>query len=331
MDFTAEAAALHDGLVALRRELHARPETDTDTVWTADRIAAELDTIDVPYTRLPDKQLVGRIGSGASPSIALRADMDGLPITEDTGLPFASTNATMHACGHDGHRAMLVGAARLLKGVQDALNGTVHLCFQSAEETGRGWDRILNHLGDVGGVDQAIALHLWADVDSGTISVVSGPRMAGVERFDITITGRGGHGSRPDDPRGQRSRLGVAGRAGHRGHARPDERRVRTDRGIGELPSTCRSTRGSWPTSGSSALRSSSPTTTIRSSTSMKTSCHTVPSSSHAMPISTSPEVGRCRTRDSRRPSAPARRAARKFPRRSWNPCPPSTRFEARR
>lgn len=198
MDFTAEASAIHDKLVALRRELHAHPETDTDTVWTADRIAAELDAIDVPYTRLADNQVVGRIGSGANPSIALRADMDGLPITEDTGLPFTSTNGAMHACGHDGHMAMLVGAARLLKEVQDEQTGTIHLCFQSAEETGQGWDRILDHLADSGGVDQAIALHLWADVDIGTISVVSGPRMAGVERFDITITGRGGHGSRPD-------------------------------------------------------------------------------------------------------------------------------------
>lgn len=198
MDFTAEASAIRDRLVVLRRELHAHPETDTDTVWTADRIAAELDAIDVPYTRLADNQIVGRIGSGSGPSIALRADMDGLPLTEDTGLPFASTNGAMHACGHDGHMAMLVGAALLLKEAQAGRPGTIHLCFQSAEETGRGWDRILDHLAESGGVDQAIALHLWADLDIGTISVVSGPRMAGVERFEISIRGRGGHGSRPD-------------------------------------------------------------------------------------------------------------------------------------
>jgi amidohydrolase len=198
LDFTAEASAIRDRLVVLRRELHAHPETDTDTVWTADRIAAELDAIDVPYTRLADNQIVGRIGSGSGPSIALRADMDGLPLTEDTGLPFASTNGAMHACGHDGHMAMLVGAALLLKEAQAGRPGTIHLCFQSAEETGRGWDRILDHLAESGGVDQAIALHLWADLDIGTISVVSGPRMAGVERFEISIRGRGGHGSRPD-------------------------------------------------------------------------------------------------------------------------------------
>ena len=189
---------MHDYLVALRRELHAHPETDTGTEWTADRVAAELDALGVEYTRLADNQVVGRIGSGDRPAIALRADLDGLPVVEETGLPFASTNGAMHACGHDGHTAMLVGAACLLKRVEDDLDGTVHLCFQSAEETGRGWDRILDHLADAGGVAHAVALHLWADVDSGTISVVSGPRMAGVERFDITVEGRGGHGSRPD-------------------------------------------------------------------------------------------------------------------------------------
>lgn len=198
MDFTAAASDLHDRLVALRRELHAHPETDTDTVWTVGRIAAELDALEIPYLRVADNQVVARIGSGDGRSIALRADMDGLPVVEQTGLPFASTNGAMHACGHDGHMAMLIGAASLLKGVEDDLDGTVHLCFQSGEETGRGWDRILDHLREVGGVEQAIALHLWADVESGTISVVDGPRMAGVERFDIAVVGRGGHGSRPD-------------------------------------------------------------------------------------------------------------------------------------
>lgn len=198
MHFTTRASALRDDIVALRRELHAYPETGVDTVWTATRVREELEALDVEYSRLRDNQVAARIGTGNGPGIALRADMDGLPVGEETELSFASTNEAMHACGHDGHTAMLLGAARLLKEAEDELPGTVHLCFQSGEETGQGWDRILAHLRTVGGVDQAIALHLWADVDSGTISVVSGPRMAGVERFDITVTGRGGHGSRPD-------------------------------------------------------------------------------------------------------------------------------------
>lgn len=198
MDFTSRASALRDELVTLRRELHAYPETDVDTSWTANQITGALEALDVRYTRLPDNQIVAHIGTGDERAIALRADMDGLPVVEETGLSFASTNGAMHACGHDGHMAMLLGAARLLKPAEDDLDGTVYLCFQSAEETGRGWDTILDYLRKVGGVDEAIALHLWAEVDSGTISVVDGPRMAGVERFDITITGRGGHGSRPD-------------------------------------------------------------------------------------------------------------------------------------
>lgn len=198
LNFTSEAAALRGHLIRLRRELHANPEIGMSTPWTVGRIIFELEYLDVPYTRLSCNQVVGRLGTRGGPGIALRADMDGLPVLEETGLPFASANGNMHACGHDGHMAMLIGAARLLKKAEDELPGTVYLCFQSGEETGEGWDVILDHLREVGGVAQTAALHLWADVDSGEISVVSGPRMAGVERFDITITGLGGHGSRPD-------------------------------------------------------------------------------------------------------------------------------------
>lgn len=198
MDFTAAAKAIEPDLIALRRESHANPELDIETVWTVNRVCEELDSLNIPYTRLDENQVVGLIGTRGSQNIAIRADMDGLPVAEETGLPFASTNGNMHACGHDGHVTMLVGAARLLKQVEDELAGAVHLCFQSAEETGRGAGVILDHLRSAGGVDQVIAIHLWADVDSGKVSIVPGPRMAGADGFRITVNGIGGHGSRPD-------------------------------------------------------------------------------------------------------------------------------------
>lgn len=112
MDLTTRASALRDQIVTLRRKLHASPETGIDTVWTANQIADELDKLGVAYTRLPSNQIVARIGRGSAPAIALRADMDGLPVVEETELPFASTNGAMHACGHDGHTAMLLGTAQ---------------------------------------------------------------------------------------------------------------------------------------------------------------------------------------------------------------------------
>lgn len=189
---------MHDELVGLRRELHANPELHTDLPWTANRIARALDELGISYLRLDEHCLVGTVGNGGGRSIAIRADMDALPMTEETGLSFASENGCMHACGHDGHAAMLVGAAALLKNVEDDLGGIVYLCFQSGEETGAGAGVILDHLRSVGGVDQVIAIHLWADIDSGRISVVAGPRMAGADGFQITVHGVGGHGSRPD-------------------------------------------------------------------------------------------------------------------------------------
>lgn len=198
MDFTAAAQAIEADLIALRRELHANPELHTETVWSANRMAEELDKLGIPYVRLRENCVVGKIGTDGPRNIAIRADMDGLPVTEETGLPFAATTGTMHACGHDGHMTMGVGAARLLKQVEDQLEGAVYLCFQSAEETGAGAPGIVEYLESVGNVDQAIAIHLWADVDSGKVSIVKGPRMAGAMGFDITVHGVGGHGSRPD-------------------------------------------------------------------------------------------------------------------------------------
>ena len=187
-------------IVELRREFHAHPELSLEEVRTSKRVAEELEKMGIQVEMLADHCVVG-ILEGGKPGkrLAIRADMDALPIQEENDTSYKSINpGVMHACGHDGHTAMLLGTAHLLKDLQEELHGSVFFCFQSGEEIGRGADVILKHLDLHGGVDQAIAIHLWADIPSGKISVVEGARMAAVDVFDIQVIGKGGHGSRPD-------------------------------------------------------------------------------------------------------------------------------------
>ncbi|MDI9521449.1 MAG: amidohydrolase [Bacillota bacterium] len=190
-------------IVAMRRDFHRHPELSFQEVRTSQVVCDELDKMGIPYVRLEKNCVVGLIkGDQAGENgkkLAIRADMDALPITEEAEVPFKSQNdGVMHACGHDGHTAMLLGAGKMLKDLQNELKGDVYLCFQSAEEVGGGAMIIVDYLKSLGGVDQAIAIHLWADLDSGFISVEEGARMANVDQFMIEVLGRGGHGSRPD-------------------------------------------------------------------------------------------------------------------------------------
>lgn len=163
-------------------------------------IRSELERMQIPYVDVDEGGIVATLGNGKEGKrIALRADMDALPITEDTDPPFKSKNVgVMHACGHDGHTAILLGTARMLKAVESELPGQAYLCFQAAEEIGRGARPIIDYLKAQGGVDRVIAEHLWADIDAGKISIIAGARMAGGDSFTIEIEGSGGHGSRPD-------------------------------------------------------------------------------------------------------------------------------------
>lgn len=184
----------------LRRELHAYPELSMHEIRTSEIVCAELEKVGIPFTRLKDNCVVGVLtGYHPGKRLAIRADMDALPITEENDLSYKSqNNEVMHACGHDGHTAMLLGVARLLSEYRESLCGTVYFCFQSAEETGGGADVILEFLESQGRVDQAIAVHLMIDIPSGKISLSKGARLAAADGFDIEIIGKGGHGSRPD-------------------------------------------------------------------------------------------------------------------------------------
>ena len=195
----ALAEGQRDYMVSLRREFHRRPELAGEEVWTSARIAQELTALGIPFVVDERRNVIGRI-EGARPGkrLALRADFDALPMTEATGLPFASENpGVMHACGHDGHAAGLLGAARLLWDLRDQLAGTVYLCFQMGEEQGWGAAEIIEYLKAQGGVDLAVGIHLMPEWEPGTFVCMPGPFMAGAVGWDITVTGRGGHGSAP--------------------------------------------------------------------------------------------------------------------------------------
>lgn len=200
MKFTKQSKEYEDYIVNLRRDFHINPELSFKEVRTSQVVCNELDKMGIPYVKLDNNCIVGKIkGASKGKKIAIRADMDALPIVEENEKSYVSKNVgVMHACGHDGHTAMLLGAAKMLADVKEELKGEVFLCFQSAEEVGGGAREILGYLDEQGGVDEVISAHLWADIPSGSISIVEGPRMAAGSSFTIEVIGRGGHASRPD-------------------------------------------------------------------------------------------------------------------------------------
>ncbi len=192
---------LSDRVIAWRRDLHRIPGVGYDLGQTADYVERELRKMGLCVTRLcGGSGLCATIdGAGDGKTVALRADMDALPIREETGLPFASTNGCMHACGHDGHMAQLLGAAALLCG-DKSFPGHVRLLFQPAEENQGGARKMIED-GALDGVDAVFGMHIGylTDAPSGMFSFREGTSMAGFSPFDITIRGRGGHGARPED------------------------------------------------------------------------------------------------------------------------------------
>lgn len=188
-------------IIGLRRWFHQHPEVSFQEKETSAKIKEELTLLGIPYEELPPNYgLVATIqGKASGKVIAARADIDALPVTEETGLPFASCHAgVMHACGHDTHISMLLGAAKVLNEIKEELNGTVKLVFQSAEEIGGGYQEILNYFESIGGVDQVIGLHIWGTLPAGEMLLIPGPVFAGGNGFTGKIYGRGGHGARPD-------------------------------------------------------------------------------------------------------------------------------------
>jgi len=195
-----EAEAARDWIVEIRRELHQYPELGFEEVRTSALIRRKLDELGIPY-RYPvaETGVVATVGTGSGRCVALRADMDALPITEEADVPFRSRNeGRMHACGHDCHTAMLLGAARILKAREAELEGTVKLLFQPAEEGGGGGGRMRDEgvLADPP-VERIFGLHVWPFLPTGTIGARAGTFMAATAAMEIVITGRGGHAAMP--------------------------------------------------------------------------------------------------------------------------------------
>ncbi len=189
-------------IVALRRDIHREPELGFDTEKTAEKVLAALDGLPLEIeTGVAHNGVVATLMGGGDdgPTVGLRADMDALPIHEETGLPFASeADGKMHACGHDGHTSMLVGAAKTLcqEHVRERLSGTVKFVFQPAEEGGGG-GRVMVEEGVAEGVASIFALHLWPGLPFGTAATKAGPIMAAADAFELKIKGSGGHGAMP--------------------------------------------------------------------------------------------------------------------------------------
>ena len=195
-----EEQMLRDYVVGLRRAFHQEPELGLKEFETSRRVQEELSARSIPFHMVGETGVVAEISGGRpGPTVLLRADMDALPIQEATGLPFASrVPGVMHACGHDAHTAMLLGAAALLWEEREALPGRVRLVFEPAEEFA-GAGRALLEAGILDGVDTAFAVHVAPNLPCGAVSVQPGVRMSGCGFFSLTVRGKSGHGSAPHE------------------------------------------------------------------------------------------------------------------------------------
>lgn len=195
------ACEMENELISLREELHMYPETDFCENKTSAIIRGELDKLNIPYTVMAKTGICALItGKNDGKTVLLRADMDGLPILEENDLPYKSKNiGYMHACGHDVHTTCLIGAAKILCGLKDKINGNVKLIFQPAEEGVGGALPMINEGAmENPKADAAFALHVEPLEKVGNIQVKDGAIMASPDEFVVKIRGKGGHGSAPE-------------------------------------------------------------------------------------------------------------------------------------
>ena len=193
-----EIQKISEHIYSYRRDFHQYPELSFQEYRTAETISKHLESFGIEHrTGVGKTGVVGEIVFGDGPTIALRADMDALPIQEVGDLKYKSKNeGVMHACGHDGHMAILLGAANALSKNQKLKKGKVRFIFQPAEE-GAGGARYMIKDGCLDQVDEIYGLHLWNYQPVGEIGVKNGPIMAAADMFDIIIKGKGGHGATP--------------------------------------------------------------------------------------------------------------------------------------
>lgn len=186
-----------------RRYFHAHPELSFEEVETTKAIAAELDKLGISYEINPEKNtgIVATIASKTpGKAVMLRADIDALNVHEKNDVDYVSKReGFMHACGHDGHIAILLGAAKYLKEHEDEIKGTVYLVFQPAEEVGSGAPYMMNFGDWYEKVDNVFGGHVWSGLEAGKINCPPGPRMAAGDQFIIHVHGKSGHGAQPHE------------------------------------------------------------------------------------------------------------------------------------
>lgn len=190
----------HNYVVAMRREFHSNPEPSMQEHKTCKRIMEELEKIGVEHKKIAGTGVIATIkGNNPGKTIALRGDIDALAVVEETGKEYSSkVQGLMHACGHDTHASMLLGAVKVLNEMKDEIHGTVKFFFQPGEEVGQGARKMVEE-GALDGVDSVMGIHIDSTLPVGCITASTGPCMASADMFKITITGKGGHGSAPHD------------------------------------------------------------------------------------------------------------------------------------
>lgn len=193
---------IYPEMIKIRRYLHQYPEVSFQEYETAKYIANYYEKLGIPYeTKVGGNGVIATLkGDQPGKTIALRADFDALPIQDEKDVPYRSkVDGVMHACGHDGHTALLLGLAKVMKDYQKDLKGTIIFLHQHAEETSPGGAYPILKSGALDGVDAVFGTHLWATVPLGTFQISKDELMAGADRFEIVIHGKGGHGAAPHE------------------------------------------------------------------------------------------------------------------------------------
>lgn len=194
-----EAKGLSDYIIKMRREFHMYPELAYEEERTSGIVKDELDKLGFKTYNVAGTGVIGILKNGDGFTVALRADMDALPIQEKNQVTYKSkVPGKMHACGHDAHTSMLLGAAHILSKYCDQFEGNVKLIFQPAEEGGLGAKRIVEE-GVINDVDAIFGIHVWAESESGLIGIREGPLLASADAFKIFIKGMGGHAASPHE------------------------------------------------------------------------------------------------------------------------------------
>lgn len=198
LDMLKKAQEVESYVIDMRRYFHENPELSCQEFKTQEKIMQELDAMGISYEKAGSTSLIAKINAGkGSKTVALRADTDALPVIEQSGVPFTSKNpGVMHACGHDAHTAMLLGAAKILSEMKEELPGEVRLFFQEGEELFAGANKIIA-AGGMEGVDAVFGMHGMPGMKTGYYDLTPGYRMAGCDTIYIKFEGISGHGSTP--------------------------------------------------------------------------------------------------------------------------------------